>query len=60
MSLMNDFVSRTLKPFLIVFGLTTCGTLPFAIDIDHAVAWRARGLHAFKRTMIQCAEQAID
>ena len=34
MSLMNDFVSRTLKPFLIVFGLATCGTLPFAIDIE--------------------------
>lgn len=33
MSLINDFVSRTLKPFLIVFGLATCGTLPFAIDV---------------------------
>lgn len=33
MSLIDAFVGRTLKWFLIVFGLATCGTLPFAIDI---------------------------
>src|SRR5262245_14377057 len=30
----NAFIAATLKWFLIVFGLATCGTLPFAIDIN--------------------------
>ena len=30
----NAFIARTIKWFLIVFGLATCGTLPFAIDIN--------------------------
>ncbi len=34
MNLIDVFVARTLKWFLIVFGLATCGTLPFAIDIN--------------------------
>lgn len=33
MSFIDAFVARTLKPFLIIFGLATCGTLPLAIDI---------------------------
>src|SRR5262247_989663 len=33
MSALNAFISRTIKWFLIVFGLATCGTLPIAIDI---------------------------
>ena len=34
MSAVNVFIVRTIKWFLIVFGLATCGTLPFAIDIN--------------------------
>jgi hypothetical protein len=34
MSFIDAFVARTLKLFLIVFGVATCGTLPFAIDIN--------------------------
>ena len=34
MRAMNVFITRTIKWFLIVFGLATCGTLPFAIDIN--------------------------
>jgi hypothetical protein len=33
MTNLNVFVARTIKGFLILFGLATCGTLPFAIDI---------------------------
>ncbi len=33
MSVVNAFVAKTLKWFLVVFGLATCATLPFAIDI---------------------------
>jgi hypothetical protein len=33
MSAVNAFIARTIKWFLIVFGLATCMTLPFAIDI---------------------------
>ena len=33
MSAVNAFIARTIKWFLIVFGLATCATLPFAIDI---------------------------
>src|SRR5262245_6016080 len=33
MSAVNAFISRTIKWFLIMFGLATCGTLAFAIDI---------------------------
>ncbi|MGH6763711.1 MAG: hypothetical protein ACRECW_19230 [Phyllobacterium sp.] len=33
MSVINAFIARTLKWFLIVFGLATCGTLPLAIDV---------------------------
>jgi hypothetical protein len=34
MHAVNVFIARTIKWFLIVFGLATCGTLPFAIDIN--------------------------
>jgi hypothetical protein len=34
MSAVNVFIVRTIKWFLIVFGLATCGTLPIAIDIN--------------------------
>jgi hypothetical protein len=34
MRAMNAFIARTIKWFLIVFGLATCMTLPFAIDIN--------------------------
>jgi hypothetical protein len=34
MSAVNVFIARTMKWFLIVFGLATCLTLPFAIDIN--------------------------
>jgi hypothetical protein len=30
----NAFIAMTIKWFLIVFGLATCGTLPFAVDIN--------------------------
>jgi hypothetical protein len=33
-STLNTFIARTIRWFLIVFGLVTCATLPFAIDID--------------------------
>ena len=33
MGALNAFISRTIKWFLILFGLATCGTLPIAIDI---------------------------
>src|SRR5215469_1754591 len=33
MSAVNAFVAATIKWCLIVFGVLTCGTLPFAIDI---------------------------
>jgi hypothetical protein len=33
MRTVNVFIARTIKWFLIVFGLATCATLPFAIDI---------------------------
>src|SRR5262245_48985854 len=33
MSGLNAFISRTIKLFLILFGLATCGTFPIAIDI---------------------------
>jgi hypothetical protein len=34
MSVVNAFVAKTIKWFLMVAGLATCGTLPFAIDIN--------------------------
>lgn len=34
MTVINAFVARTIKWFLVVFGLATCGTLPFALDIE--------------------------
>jgi hypothetical protein len=34
MSPVNRFIGRTIRWFLIVSGLITCATLPFAIDID--------------------------
>ena len=34
MRAINAFIARTIKWFLIVFGLATCMTLPFAIDIN--------------------------
>ena len=34
MSAVNAFVARTIKWFLIVAGLATCLTLPFALDIN--------------------------
>src|SRR5262245_49805844 len=33
MRTLNAFITKTIKWFLIVFGLATCGTLPIAIDI---------------------------
>jgi hypothetical protein len=30
----NVFIARTIKWFLIIFGLATCGTLLFAVDIS--------------------------
>ena len=33
MSALNVFISRTIKWFLILFGLATCGTLPIAVDV---------------------------
>ena len=37
MSLVNRFIARTVRWFLIVSGLLTCTTLIFAIDIDFMV-----------------------
>jgi hypothetical protein len=34
MSTVNRFIARTIRWFLIVSGLLTCATLPFAIDIN--------------------------
>ncbi|MBK8551645.1 MAG: hypothetical protein IPL53_11525 [Ignavibacteria bacterium] len=34
MNLLNGFISGTLKPALIIFGLATCMPLVFAISID--------------------------
>ena len=34
MTAVNAFVARTVKWFLVVAGLLTCLTLPFALDID--------------------------
>jgi hypothetical protein len=34
MRAVKAFIAKTIKWFLIVFGLATCGTLPFAIDIN--------------------------
>ncbi len=34
MSALNAFITRTIKWFLVIAGLATCLTLPFAIDID--------------------------
>src|SRR5215471_18320656 len=34
MNSLNIFVARTIKWFLILFGLATCGALPFAIDVN--------------------------
>jgi hypothetical protein len=34
MSALNAFVAKTIKWFLIVSGLATCLTLPFALDIN--------------------------
>jgi hypothetical protein len=34
MRALNVFIARTIKWFLIIFGLATCGTLPFAVDIN--------------------------
>jgi hypothetical protein len=31
---LNVFVARTIKWFLILFGLVTCGSLPLAIDVN--------------------------
>src|SRR5215813_3820020 len=33
MRALNAFIAKTIKWFLVVFGLATCGTLPIAIDI---------------------------
>lgn len=33
-AMLNVFIAKTIRPFLIIFGLATCMTLPFAIDID--------------------------
>jgi hypothetical protein len=35
MSILNAFIARTIKPFLIVFGFATCAPLPIAIDINY-------------------------
>jgi len=34
MGALNAFITRTIKWFLIIAGLATCATLPFAIDIN--------------------------
>ena len=34
MHAINAFIDRTIKWFLILFGLVTCATLPLAFDID--------------------------
>jgi hypothetical protein len=34
MSAVNVFIAKTINGFLIIFGLSTCLTLPFAIDIN--------------------------
>ena len=34
MTAVNVFVARTIKWALILFGLVTCGTLPFAVDVN--------------------------
>ena len=34
MNSLNIFVARTIKWFLILFGLATCGSLPFAVDVN--------------------------
>jgi len=34
MNSLNIFVASTIKWFLILFGLATCGSLPFAIDVN--------------------------
>jgi hypothetical protein len=34
MRAVNVFIAKTIKWFLVAFGLATCGTLPFAIDIN--------------------------
>jgi len=34
MRLLNAFVVRTIKPFLLIFGLATCLPLPIAIDVS--------------------------
>ena len=34
MAVVNTFIARTIKSFLIVFGAATCATLPFAIDAN--------------------------
>lgn len=34
MNALDTFIARTLRWFLIVSGLATCATLPFALDID--------------------------
>lgn len=33
MRILDNFIAKTIKWFLIIFGLATCGTLPFALDI---------------------------
>lgn len=34
MNALNAFIARTITSFLVIAGLATCATLPFAIDID--------------------------
>jgi hypothetical protein len=34
MRIVNSFIAKTIRWFLIVSGLMTCATLPFAINID--------------------------
>lgn len=34
MRVLDNFIAKTVKWFLIIFGLATCGTLPFAMDIE--------------------------
>lgn len=34
MHALNHFIARTIKWFLVLFGLATCGTLPLAVDIE--------------------------
>lgn len=33
MNFLNALIARTIKPFLLVFGLATCATLPMAVDM---------------------------